>query len=62
MDKGIVLRSADILHLADRFLQMSGPNYSFADISIIDLVENLRKRERKVKVFAFAKQLRAYSD
>ena len=62
VDKGIVFRSADIVSLADRFQQMSGPKYSFADLSIIDLVENLRKRERKVKVFAFDKQLRAYSD
>ena len=62
VDKGIVLRSADIVSLADRFQQMSGPKYSFADLSIIDLVENLRRRERGVKVFAFDKQLQAYSD
>ena len=60
----VLLRSQDILRLAAKFLESSGPNYSFADISIIDLAEELRRppRKRTVKILAFDQQLIAYSD
>ena len=60
----ILLRSQDILRLAARFLESTGPNYSFADISIIDLAEALRRPlgGRAVKILAFDQQLIAYSD
>ena len=58
----ILLRSEDLIRLADRFLKASGPNYSFADISIIDLAEELRRRGRAVRILAFDGQLEAYSD
>ena len=58
----ILLRSADVMHLAERFLESSGPNYSFADISIIDLAAELRGSGRVVKILAFDKQLASYSD
>ncbi len=60
----ILLRSQDILRLAARFLESTGPNYSFADISIIDLAEELRRapRSRAVQILAFDQQLIAYSD
>ena len=62
VDKGILLRSSDIVALADRFLRESGPNYSFADISIIDLASELRNRDCKVKILTLDESLRAYSD
>ena len=58
----ILLRSQDVIHLASRFLEASGPNYSFADISIIDLADQLRRRGRAVTILAFDSQLSAYSD
>ena len=58
----ILLRSEDLIRLADRFLKGSGPNYSFADISIIDLAEELRQPGRTVRILAFDDQLKAYSD
>lgn len=39
----ILLRSADVLRLAERFLESTGPNYSFAGVSIIDLAAELRR-------------------
>ena len=39
----ILFRSEDVIRLAERFLESSGPNYSFADISIIDLAAELRQ-------------------
>lgn len=38
------------------------PNYSFADISIIDLAAELRRPGRTVKILAFDEQLLSYSD
>ena len=60
----ILLRSQDVLELADKFLKSSGPNLSFADISVIDLATELRRpsKEIKVKIFTFDNQLAAYSD
>ena len=60
--KDVLLRSEDLIGLARRFLQAAGPNYSFADISIIDLATELRKRNHSVKILAFDRQLAAYSD
>lgn len=48
--------------MAEKFLESSGPNYSFADISVIDLVTELRRPGKVVKVLAFDKQLESYSD
>ena len=58
----ILFRSEDVIRLAERFLESSGPNYSFADISIIDLAAELRQPGRTVKILAFDEQLAAYSD
>lgn len=60
--KDVLLRSEDLVNLARRFLQQAGPNYSFADISIIDLATELRKRNHSVEILAFDEQLAAYSD
>lgn len=64
MDDGILLRSKDLIALADRFLQESGLGYSIADISVIDLATELRRKPRtaKVRILAFDEQLRSYSD
>ncbi len=58
----LLLRSQDLIRLARRFLASSGPNYSFADISIIDLAEALRGPGRTVRILAFDTQLASYSD
>ena len=58
----ILLRSGDVIRLAKRFLESSGPGYSFADISIIDLATELRRPGRTVRILAFDEQLLAYSD
>ena len=59
--KDVLLRSEDLIELARRFLQEAGPNYSFADISIIDLATELRKRNHSIEILAFDRQLAAYS-
>lgn len=58
----ILLRSEDVVQLAERFLESSGPGYSIADISVIDLSIRLRRSGKLVKILAFDKQLSAYSD
>ena len=58
----ILLRSEDIIRLADRFLQASGENYSFANISIVDLAATLRGRNRTIEILSFNQRLAAYSD
>ena len=58
----ILLRSEDVIRLAKRFLDSSGPNYSFADMSIVDLAAVLRRPERTVTIPAFDAQLESYSD
>ena len=58
----ILFRSQDVIQLAERFLDSSGPNYSFADISIIDLAAVLRRTGRTVKILGFDEQLASYSD
>ena len=58
----ILLRSQDVVQLAERFLKSSGPNYSFADISVIDLATELRRPGKVVKILAFDEQLESYSD
>lgn len=60
--RNILFRSQDVIRLAQRFLESSGPNYSFADISIIDLATELRPPGRSVKILAFDEQLVSYSD
>ena len=60
--KEILFRSQDVVRLAERFLESSGPNYSFADISIIDLAAELRRPGRTVKILAFDEQLTSFSD
>ena len=60
--RNILLRSQDVIRLAERFLESSGPNYSFANISIIDLATELRRPGRTVKILAFNEQLVSYSD
>ena len=57
----ILLRSQDVIGLARRFIDSAGPNYSFADISIIDLATELRRPGRTVKILAFDEQLTSYS-
>ena len=58
----ILLRSEDVIRLADRFLEEAGPNYSFANISIIDIAAKLRRPERTVRILTFNDRIRAYSD
>ena len=59
----ILLRSHDILRLAERFLELSvSDHYSFADISVIDLATELRRPSRRVEILAFDQQLESYSD
>ena len=58
----ILFRSQDVVRLAERFLESSGPNYSFAGISTIDLTAELRRRGRKVKILTFHAKLASYSD
>ena len=58
----ILFRPQDVIHLVERFLESTGPNYSFANISIIDLATELRRPGRAVKILAFNEQLAAYSD
>ena len=58
----ILLRSRDVIRLAEQFLESSGPNYSFADILIIDLAETLRRPGRTVKILTYDGGLASYSD
>ena len=58
----ILLRSRDVLALAESFLDSSGPNYSFADISVIDLATELRRPSKIIKILTFDHQLESYSD
>ena len=58
----ILLRSEDIVQLAERLLETSGPGYSIADISVIDLSMKLRRSRKVVRILAFDKQLTSYSD
>ena len=62
VERGILFRSDDIIRLAQRFFESSGPNYSFADISVIDLANELRHPGRAVKILAFDDQIVSYSD
>lgn len=57
----ILLRSRDFIALAKRFAEESATGYSLADISIIDLAQRLQKRQLKVRILAFDKQLEAYA-
>ena len=61
LQNDILLRSRDFIALADRFAEESSTGYSLADISIIDLAQRLRKRQLKVRILAFDKQLEAYA-
>ena len=62
LDGNVLLRSEDVVRLANRFLQETGPNYSFANISIIDLATELRKRNYSFEILTFNGRLAAYSD
>ena len=59
--KDILLRSKDVIRLAERFLQTSGENYSFANISIVDLAATLQGKNRTVEILSFNERLAAYS-
>lgn len=58
----ILLRTEDLIELADRFVEAAGPGYSLADISIVDLALRLQRRKQSVQILAFDEQLEAYSD
>lgn len=60
--RDILLRSEDVIRLAERFLEEAGPNYSFANISIIDLAAKLRRPERTVRILTFNDRIGVYSD
>lgn len=60
--RNILLRAEDVIQLAERFLESSGPNYSFANISIIDLAAELRRAGRTVKILTYHGQLGSYSN
>ena len=57
----ILLRAQDLVDLAGRFAKMSSVGYSLADISVIDLAQNLQMRGMVVAILAFDKQLEAYA-
>ena len=61
LQNDILLRAQDLIKLADRFAEESTTGYSLADISIIDLAQRLQKRQLKVRILAFDKQLEAYA-
>lgn len=61
LQNDILLRSRDFIALAKRFAEESATGYSLADISIIDLAQRLQKRQLKVRILAFDKQLEAYA-
>ena len=60
-NRDILIRASDLVHLARKFLQSSGQNYSFADISIIDLAKALDMPGRTIETLTFDHQLGAYS-
>ena len=62
VDGDVLLRSEDLIQLAKSFLENFGPNYSFANISIIDLAKEFRKQKRTVRILTFNEALAAYSD
>ena len=62
VNPSILLRPRDVVELAEKFVYSSGPNYSFADISIIDLAKELRHSFSAVKILEFDAQLKSYSD
>lgn len=47
--------------MSRRLVATSGPAYSLADISIIDLAQRLQARQQVVRILAFDKQLEAYA-
>ena len=57
----ILLRAQDLVDLAGRFAKMPSVGYSLADISVIDLAQNLQMRGMVVAILAFDKQLEAYA-
>ena len=59
--RDVLLRSEDVIHLAERFLEEAGPNYSFANISIINLAHEIQRRRGTVRILTFNKRLGAYS-
>ena len=59
--KDVLLRSEDLIQLADWFLQAAGENYSFANISIINLAAKLHEKNRTVEILTFNERLAAYS-
>ena len=57
----ILLKVQDLVDLAGRFARDSSVGYSLANISVIDLVQDLQKRGRTVAILTFNKQLEAYA-
>lgn len=57
----ILLRTKDLIEMSRRLVGASGPAYSLADISIIDLARRLQAKQQVVRILAFDKQLEAYA-
>lgn len=61
-ENGVLLTAKTLLDLADRFVAQSGPGYSLADISILELARALRRQGLEVQVLTFDRDLESYSD
>lgn len=61
LQHNVLLRTQDLIALADRFAEESAAGYSLADITVIDLAQRLQKRQLQVRILAFDKQLEAYA-
>lgn len=58
---GILLKAQDLVALAKRFAAESAFGYSLADLSILDLVEQLRTRGHGVDILTFDDQLASHA-
>lgn len=61
-ENGVLLTAKTLLDLADRFVAQSGPAYSLADISILELARALRRQGLEVRVLTFDEEMESYSD
>lgn len=61
-ETGVLLTATTLLDLADRFVAQSGPAYSLADISILELAKGLRRQGIDVRVLTFDEEMESYSD